>query len=76
MEVNWIKERIIKKKAGDKTYHWCHKDHGLHKKPMWAIHTPEEHTVQTPKPSPKTDEATLELNDELRSLLEVYQRDF
>ena len=64
------------KKVGDNAYHWCHKEHGAHKKPIWALYIPEEHTGQTSNPPHKTDELTLELNDKLRSLLSIYQRYF
>ena len=60
------------KKIDNKTCHWCYKEHGFEKKPMWSLHTPEDHKGHTPKTRPTTDDdVNLELNDELSSLLSV-----
>ena len=41
------------KKVDNKTYHWCHKESGLEKKPMWSLHTPEDHKGHTPRLLPR-----------------------
>ena len=64
------------KKFGENTYHSCCKEYSKYKNTMNTLRTPEECTCQTPNTTLKTDDLKLELNDELRSLLLVYQKNF
>ena len=59
-----------------KTFHFCHKPHGKEQKPMWSLHKPEDHEDWKPQSTPKEEDVKLEFNDDLKSLLSAFKKDF
>ena len=63
------------KEVNGKTYYYCDKPHGSEEVPMWTLHKPNDHKDTKPK-KPKEEKVDLELQDDLRSLISVYAKDF
>ena len=63
------------KEVNGKTYYYCDKPHGSEGVPMWALHKPQDHKVFK-KEKPQEEQVDIELQDDLRSLISVYAKDF